>query len=196
MVSTNKGIVQQYAGLVTFFAKKYERPGATLDREELMQEGYLVLARCMNKYSDKPKVEFDKLLKTSLNNHLMSLSIYHTPRNAQMVDLDEEFENVGRDQFEELYIKEVISHLLEILAEMPRKVLREMLEPSAEVHEIARIDQMRKRKLKSQGQDVRGAETTRILDKHIAAHLGIPKTMMTFYRDEIRIAAIKQGLTA
>lgn len=167
-----------------------------MERDDLIQDCWLVFTRCKAKYGDKPKAEFDKILKQSLNNEVMSISMDHSNprRSAPMVDLEDEIENLSYSQEPDLDFKDNLNKVYKLLDPVSRRVMEELLTPSPEVIRRAEIDRMRRRKVASQGFKVKNAEGLAILDRHIAEELGITKLKMTYHRDEIRIAAIRCGL--
>ncbi len=156
----------------------------------------MVYAKCRKKYPDKNEDEFQRIVSKSIRNHFMSLteSQTHPSRSATMVDLEEEIENVGKDYSNTIIIEQSIETMKQDLTTMDIKVLEQLLEPSEGVFELAHIDLLRRRRLRAQGQQVSDADTLKILDRHIAQHLGINKTMMSFHRENIRIAAYRHGL--
>lgn len=197
MYQVTRQDISEYKGMVIYFAKKYEKPGhPMLNRDDLIQEGWLVYARCKSRYHDKPREDFDRLLIKSLDNRMISISVYHsnaTRSTQNVVDLDDQFENLGYEtQIEE--DNSIIDSLVKMLDENSLKVLEQLISPDPEVYQLAKIDQLRRQKLKSQGFSVKNADTIKILDEHIARFLGINNRMMSFYKTEIKIAAMRQGL--
>lgn len=145
----------------------------TLD--ELIQEGRVLLFDCYTRYKNKPSQEFYKLFKSSLWRQLKKNAKENT---KEFLYVDEYTANAGSEGFLESFEDEVLDNLyeeqklkqvVELLAGYPLAVciLKEFLNPSTEVRELAVEDYKGRKKPRT--------KSVEITSDHIRECLGLTR---------------------
>jgi hypothetical protein len=185
-----KLLYDELKGLVKFLAVRFGANGHyALDPDELEAEGFMVFARVLQKDKTGDPDLFKKVFKTSLVNHyktLLSTHRYTQKRGFDQIgdgetltdiyiDLSDIEEILGYSAFDEVYFKEYVEAVRQLLVGFPEAaVLFEVcIDPPKEVEDMAVHESRRKAYLaRVHGKMVRNAEIVRIRQKHIALFLG------------------------
>jgi hypothetical protein len=187
--------LKKYRGLIRWTARKYATTGNfRLSIADIEAEGLLMLVKCCRSFP-KGHGRFGRYFKRAWYNHLKDLIRfgYQDKRLGREVELEEAFEIAPKEKADPFIarMKTRANELSPLLSEDARKFLMVLVEPSGEVMEYAWRDYCRKRKLLSQGLDVRGGKKFRIRIRHIRGALHMTKRRIRELVREIRSAHLK-----
>ena len=131
LVETNKGFIKQLAAV-------YCRSGHyLLNYDDLVAEGYLLASQLVRVLTTE---EFNQDFKAALRNKYKNLfgRAFCQRRNGNVVDLSEVYDIIGPSGVEEIYQKQKLNHLKEMLSPMARRVLEELVRPSTKTVTLAK----------------------------------------------------------
>lgn len=176
-------LYKESKGLIAHMANTYCADShPILNREDLIAEGWLVFTRVYQNHQNESKVSFIKNLRSSLFNRFVTmLDKYRYSKKIgnfdgeinnyeeNYIDLTEIAESVGFEGIMDIYFKQYVLHINEILKEHADAVIlfNELIEPSSAVYERAIAEARRKTHLASQGILVRGCNIVRVKNQHI-----------------------------
>lgn len=137
LVAANKQFIKQLAAV-------YCRNGHyLLNYEDLVSEGYLLASQLVRVLT---KEEFKQDFRTALRNRFKNLVgfVSTQSRHTNIVDLSEVYDMVGPSGVEEIYQKQKLAHLREMLSPMAKSVLEELVKPSNKTVSLARKEHRRR----------------------------------------------------
>lgn len=137
LVAANKQFIKQLAAV-------YCRNGHyLLNYEDLVSEGYLLASQLVRVLTTK---EFKQDFRAALRNRFKNLVGFASTqsRHANIVDLSEVYDMVGPSGVEEIYQRQKLAHLKEMLSPMARNVLEELVKPSDKTVSLAKREYRKK----------------------------------------------------
>lgn len=187
---------------------RFGAPGHfALSPEELEAEGRVVFVKVINQVWDLTEPEISAIFKTALVNHFKSLLEKHRytmkrgytaaqdPESVHQLlpdsylDLSDIAETVGYDAFVDVYYKEYVEAVRQVLKSFPdlAYLFETCIEVPKEVENMAYAESKRKARLaRTQGHLLRNVEVVRIRQKHIAQYLGWSPYKMTQSLHQLR----------
>lgn len=160
-----------------------------LDYEELVAEGYLLASQLTRVLTAEEFTEdFRAALRNRYKNLLGEAFCQRRKGNWVMADLSEAYNLIGEDGVEEIYQREKLDHLREMLSPMAKQVLRELLHPSDKTVTLAKEEYKEKiKQRKTNG--IKRTPSYKITNGVISRSLGLTPTQL-----RVCILKIKDGL--
>lgn len=186
-------VVLQFKDLVKFAAKQQVQNrgvDSMLSVEDVYQEGMIKLYDCWVKWCferNKDMDEFGPIFRKSLFRCVRNAS----PKKHKFTDIEDAentLEDVStEDVTEKLYRQKGLSDLMDSLDNsVARKILMELIDPSARTLFEVWADISRKKMLKSQGKRVNIPKDNTIRMKHIIRSIGVSQKQYDIAMIEIR----------
>ncbi|AGR47041.1 hypothetical protein SHANETTE_147 [Bacillus phage Shanette] len=186
-------VVKQFNNLVKYAARQ-KAQNSTLDgmlsAEDLYQEGMIKLYDCWDKWcvgENKDMDEFAPIFRKSLYRQMDNKG---GGSKFTYIDLEDAFTNIedskGYDVVERMYRDNGMEKLKDMLSEISREFLEELIEPSEATLFQVWADTARKNMLKSQGKRINIPKDTTVRMKHIQRALGLTGKQYDNVMQEIR----------
>lgn len=140
---------KEYEGYLVYLARKYDYHRPLLNYEDLMAEGEILLWECYNKLEKYE--DFHKYFKWSMHNRIIGFlqkELGHKTESLEEIDISDLLTSrENRERIKREYLQRGVEHLKEMLSPISLKITEEIMQPSEELIEMARIQMLRKRHL-------------------------------------------------
>jgi len=174
-----------------------------LNREDLIAEGWLAYSALLasTRSRNLEPLEFWKIFTSSLHGHMWNLYRDHKTRakraegerayapggSGHDVDLSDIFEFIGAEGFELCLIDEYCNEVRSIIKDNANllELFEVLINPPAEVEDMALATHKRRCRLHAQGQHVRGLNLVAPDDNHFAKFLGWSSSKLYKYRKQL-----------
>lgn len=154
--------------------------------EDVEAEGFLVLVYCCREFPEGQKY-FSRYFKRLWYNKIKNMYRHQRfqKRQGQEVELEQALSIPDTvDAFGRMKLK--YEEICPLLSQDARKLLVELLEPSAQTVEVAYQDFCRRNRLNVQGQPVTGHKNFRIRLRHIRRVIGMSPSRMRNVVEEVK----------
>lgn len=154
--------------------------------EDVEAEGFLVLVYCCREFPEGQKY-FSRYFKRLWYNKIKNMYRHQRfqKRQGQEVELEQALSIPNTvDAFGRMRLK--YEEICPLLSQDARKLLVELLEPSAQTVEVAYQDFCRRNRLNVQGQPVTGHKNFRIRLRHIRRVIGMSPSRMRNVVEEVK----------
>ena len=141
---TREALVVANRKFIRKLAAVYCRNGHyLLNYDDLVAEGYLLATQLVRVLTAE---EFNQDFRAALRNRYKNLVGFASTqsRNGNVVDLSEVYDVIGPSGVEEIYQRQKLAHLKEMLSPMARRVLEELIRPSDKTVELAQKEHKNK----------------------------------------------------